>query len=81
MPEFVCRVASPDGEVFDKTYVGTDEKAVRRDLETQDLLILDVKRRNPWLHNLLRIELYPENFHRFANIFNVLLAHGDELTP
>lgn len=55
MPEFVCRVATPSGEVFDKVYVGTDERSLRRDLETQDLMILDVKRRNPILQQLMRM--------------------------
>lgn len=54
MPEFVCRVATPSGEVFDKVYAGSDERSLRRELENQDLMILDVKRRNPIVQQLLR---------------------------
>jgi len=54
MPEFVCRIAARSGEVFDKTYIGADEASVREQLESQDLLILDLRRRNPLVHSLLR---------------------------
>jgi type IV pilus assembly protein PilC len=54
MPEFVCRVATPSGEVFDKVYAGSDETSLRRELENQELMILDVKRRNPVIQQLLR---------------------------
>jgi type IV pilus assembly protein PilC len=54
MPEFICRVATPAGEIFDKIYAGTDEAALRRDLENQELMILDVKRRNPFVQQMLR---------------------------
>jgi type IV pilus assembly protein PilC len=54
MPEFVCRVATPSGEVFDKVYTGSDETSLRRELENQELMILDVKRRNPVVQQLLR---------------------------
>ena len=54
MPEFICRVATPSGEVFDKIYSGPDEASLRRDLENQELMILDVKRRNPFVQQALR---------------------------
>lgn len=54
MPEFACRVASVSGEVFEKTYRAADENALRRELETQDLMLLDVKRRNQAVGTLLR---------------------------
>jgi type IV pilus assembly protein PilC len=54
MPEFVCRVAMPSGEVVERTYVRADEAALRHDLENQDLLVLDLRRRNPWMHEILR---------------------------
>ena len=54
MPEFICRVATPSGEVFDKIYSGADEASLRRDLENQELMILDVKRRNPFVQQALR---------------------------
>jgi type IV pilus assembly protein PilC len=55
MPEFVCRVATPSGEVFDKVYTGADEVSLRRDLENQELMILDVKRRSALGQHLLRM--------------------------
>jgi type IV pilus assembly protein PilC len=54
MPEFQCRVASPTGDVFERSYVAADESELRRDLETQDLMILDVKRRNLLLHEIAK---------------------------
>ena len=54
MPEFICRVALPSGEVMDKIYAGSDEASLRRELEDQDLMILDVRRRSAWFNQLLR---------------------------
>ena len=39
MPEFSCRVATPTGEVFEKNYVAVDERALRNELDAQDLKI------------------------------------------
>ena len=50
MPEFVCRVATADRRrLRARATSPTDESALRRDLENQDLMILDVRRRNPLL--------------------------------
>ncbi len=54
MPEFNCRIATIAGEVVQKTYVAVDESTLRRELESQELLLLDVRRRNPALQGLLR---------------------------
>ncbi len=54
MPEFVCRVEAPSGEVYDKTYSGADESSLRSELEAQDMLILNLRRRNPLLQSLLQ---------------------------
>lgn len=54
MPEFQCRVAGPSGEVFERSYVANDEAALRRDLESKDLLALNVRRRNPFVQQLAR---------------------------
>ncbi len=54
MPEFVCRIATPSGEVLDKVFVGADEVSLRRELENQDIMILDVRRRSAALHQVLR---------------------------
>jgi type IV pilus assembly protein PilC len=54
MPEFMCRVATPAGEVFERSYVAEDEAALRRDLDSQDLMVLDFRRRNPLLQQLAK---------------------------
>jgi len=54
MPEFICRVGTPSGEIVERTYVGADEAALRRDLESQDLMILDMRRRSAITQTLLR---------------------------
>ena len=54
MPEFLCRVATATGEVVERTYVAVDEAALRRDLETHDLMLLGVRRANPLLQQVAR---------------------------
>lgn len=54
MPEYQCRVASPAGDVFERAFVAADESALRRDLENQDLMILDVKRSSAMMQGLAR---------------------------
>jgi type IV pilus assembly protein PilC len=54
MPEFQCRVATASGDVFERSYVAEDEAALRRDLENQDLMILNVQRRNALLQQVGR---------------------------
>ena len=54
MPEFLCRVATGTGDVVERKYVASDEAALRRDLENQDLMLLDVRRSNPFLQQLAR---------------------------
>jgi type IV pilus assembly protein PilC len=54
MPEFSCRVATPTGDIFERNYVAADEPALRRDLESQDLMILNVRRRNPAMQHIAR---------------------------
>jgi len=47
--QFVCRMALPTGEIVERTLDAADEAALRRELEDKDLLVLDLKRRNPML--------------------------------
>ena len=54
MPEFFCRVATPAGDIFERSYVAADEPALRRDLEKQELMILNVRRRNPMMQEFAR---------------------------
>lgn len=44
MAEFVCRVANNSGEIFERNVDAADEQTARRGLESQDLMILDVRR-------------------------------------
>lgn len=86
MPEFVCRVATPAGEVFDKVYAGTDESSLRRELENQELMILDVKRRNPVIHQLLRMlrlqgSIAPRDFLFFNQELRALIRAGLPIVP
>ena len=52
MPEFIARVATGAGDVFERSYVAEDEVRLRRNLENQDLMILDVKRKSSFLAGL-----------------------------
>ena len=86
MPEFVCRIASASGEVFDKVFVGTDEASLRRELETQELMILDVRRRSPIVQNLLRAlklkgSIAPSEFLHFNQELRALIRAGLPIVP
>jgi len=54
MPEFFCRVATPTGDIFERSYVAADEPALRRDLEKMDLMILNVRRHNPMMQEFAK---------------------------
>jgi type IV pilus assembly protein PilC len=55
MPEFLCRVATPAGDVIERSYVSADESALRRDLEGQDLMLLSARRRSTFLGGLANL--------------------------
>ena len=86
MPEFSCRIASPSGEVFEKIYIAADESALRRELETQDLMILDVRRRNAFLRQMLRMlkikgSIPAKDFLFFNQEMRALLKAGLPIVP
>jgi type IV pilus assembly protein PilC len=86
MPDFVCRVATPAGEVFDKVYSGADEISLRRELETQDLMILDVRKRNPAVQGLLQAfniknRIAPAEFLFFNQELRALIRAGLPIVP
>ena len=86
MPEFVCRIAAPSGEVFDKTYIMDDEATLRDELEAQDLLILDLRRRNPLVQQVmrgLRISggIAPRDFLSFNQELRALIRAGLPIVP
>jgi len=46
MPEFQCRLATPAGEILERSYQSTDEASLRRELEAKDYLVLDLRQRS-----------------------------------
>lgn len=49
MPQFFCRLATPAGEIVERVVAADNEGALRRELESKDYLILDLRRRSPVL--------------------------------
>lgn len=45
MPEYVCRVGTPGGEVRVETHVASDEQSLRGELERRDLHVFDIRSR------------------------------------
>jgi type IV pilus assembly protein PilC len=86
MPEYSCRVASASGEIFEKIYIAADEPTLRRELETQDLMILDVRRRNAFLRQMLRMlkikgSISSKDFLFFNQEMRALLKAGLPIIP
>jgi type IV pilus assembly protein PilC len=48
-------VASTAGEIFERSYIAADEPALRRDLENQELMILNIRRRNPFVQQIAKL--------------------------
>ncbi len=42
--EYVCRVGTPSGEVVERTFSASDERALRTDLEQQGYYLLGIRR-------------------------------------
>jgi type IV pilus assembly protein PilC len=81
MPEFSCRLATPNGEIIERTHVSTDETSLRRELEAGDYLILDLRQRNPillQLGSLLRVKptVSAKEFLFFNQELSALLKAG-----
>ncbi len=86
MPEFVCRVANLTGQVFERNVSATDEAALRRDLESQDLLLLDSRRRGgliPAVAQTLRLQgvVSGSEFLFFNQELRALLRAGLPIVP
>ena len=86
MPEFQCRIAGPTGEVFEKIYSGADETSLRSELEAKDLLILDLRRRNPLVQSVLRSmrlagSIAPRDFLSFNQELRALIRAGLPIVP
>ena len=81
MPDFHCRVATATGEIVERTYSADDETTLRRDLETQDLMVLDLRRRNSVVESLartfrLRGSVSSRDFLAFNKEFVALIRAG-----
>lgn len=46
MPEFLCRMATPTGEIVERMMSADDEGSLRRELEGKDCLVLDLRPRS-----------------------------------
>lgn len=75
MPEFNCRLATLSGEIIERSHTAADEAALRRDLEAKDYLVLEIRRRNPIIQQLLSLfSLKPKVSSQEFLIFNQELA-------
>ena len=81
MPQYFCRLASPTGEIVERTIVAPDEAQLRRDLEDKDYLLLDLRQRNEMLQALtgmLRVKsrVSPREFLFFNQELRALIRAG-----
>ena len=81
MPQFVCRMALPTGEIVERTVVADTEAALRRELEDKDMLVLDVRSQNPLAAALggmfaMRAKIPAREFLFFNQEFSALLRAG-----
>ncbi len=81
MPEFVCRVATPSGEVIERSYVYADEPSLRRDLEGQDMMLLSVRQQSSLFRSLaslfsIRERVSSRDFLLFNQEFSALIRAG-----
>lgn len=86
MPEFSCRLATAAGEIFEKKFIAVDEASLRRDLDNQDLLVLDLRRRSTlWaqLAHLLRLQgvISGREFLFFNQEMRALIRAGLPIVP
>jgi type IV pilus assembly protein PilC len=86
MPEFTCRIATAGGDVLNRSYVAADELALRRELEAQDVLVLDVRRHNPLLREIrktlrLRRGISSRDFLFFNQEMRALIKAGLPIVP
>ncbi len=77
MPEFNCRVANATGEIIQRTYSAESEAALRRELEGDELLVLDLRQKNPLLQKLaFRPRIAPREFLFFNQELAALIRAG-----
>ena len=81
MPQFVCRMALPTGEIVERTVVADTEAALRREFEDKDMLVLDLRRKNPIVSAIgetfsVRARIATREFLFFNQEFSALLRAG-----
>lgn len=81
MPEFVCKMALPTGEIVERTLTAPDESALRKDLDSKECLLLDIRRRNPVFAVLsdtfrVRPRIQAREFLFFNQEFSALIRAG-----
>ena len=86
MPQYLCRMATPSGEIVERVITADDEGAVRRDLEGKDCLILDLRPRNELLAALasafrFRSRISHREFLFFNQELRALLKAGLPMLP
>lgn len=71
MAEFFCRVAYPTGEIVERSFVADDEALLRRELESKDYLVLELRRRSPIVRAVMdAVRLRPKISMREFLFFN-----------
>ena len=86
MPDFSCRVATLGGDVFQRTYSAADENALRRELEAQDLMLLDARQHNPVMREIVRAlriggKISSRDFLFFNQELRALIKAGLPIVP
>jgi type IV pilus assembly protein PilC len=81
MPQFVCRMALPTGEIVERTVVADTEALLRRELEDKDMLVLELRRQNPVFSAIgealsVRPRIAAREFLFFNQEFSALLRAG-----
>jgi len=81
MAQFVCRMALPTGEIVERTVAADTEAALRRELEDKDMLVLELRRKNPFFAALgdalaMRPRIPAREFLFFNQEFSALLRAG-----
>jgi type IV pilus assembly protein PilC len=75
--EYVCRVGTPSGEVVERAFSASDERALRADLEQQGLYLLSVRRGlSLSAFRLRKRRVDPANLLVFAQELAALLKAG-----
>ncbi len=81
MPDFRCRLAAPNGEIVDRDYTALDAAHLKRELERQEFLVLDIQRRSAVLSAFTdlfrrRKKLNMNEFLHFNQEFAALVRAG-----